>query len=178
VGVSHLSVVASDDSPDSRSTHAGFTVVPYEPRHLREIALQPHQEHLAAFISARDHAERVADAGPCWTALVGRSPVGCGGFQEPWAGRAIAWAVLARAAGPWMLPLTRAVHAGIAAHPAERIEAQTAVDFLSGLRWAFAIGFRAECRLERFYRGQDYWALVYLKPSVAAQPVVSQNLIL
>lgn len=158
----HLSAV--NETSDSRSIHAGFTVVPYAPRHLREIALQPHQEHLAAFIATRDHAERVADAGPCWTAAVDGVPIGCGGFQEPWAGRAIAWAVLSHTAGPWMLPLTRAVRSAFAAHPAERIEAQTAVDFLSGLRWAFAIGFRAECRLERFYRGQDYWGLVYLKP--------------
>jgi hypothetical protein len=33
-------------------------VVPYEPRHLREIALQPHQEHLAPMLQRQAQPNR------------------------------------------------------------------------------------------------------------------------
>ena len=138
-------------------------IVPYQPAHLRAIALQPHQQHLGAYLAAGDHAEQVTLAGPCWSVLVADVPIGCGGFQEIWPGRSIAWAVLSDLAGAWMLPLTRAVRQGLATHPAERIEAQVLDGFLPGLRWATLLGFECEGRLRRFHEGRDYRAFVLLK---------------
>ena len=65
-------------------------IEPYQPRHLHELALQPHQQHLGVALRAHGWAEQVADAGPCWTALVDGEPIACAGFQECWEGRAIA----------------------------------------------------------------------------------------
>jgi hypothetical protein len=146
-----------------RQVSQQLTIINYQPQHLRAIALQPHQQHLGAFLAAGDHAEKVVEAGPCWSALVGDLAIGCGGFQEIWPGRSIAWAVLSELAGAWMLPLTRAVKRGLAEHPAERIEAQVLGGFRPGLRWATLLGFAFESRLRRFHDGRDYCGFVLLK---------------
>jgi len=147
----------------TRGDAGAFAIAPYRPAHLRAIALQPHQQHLGAFLTAGDYAEQVLEAGPCWSALVDDAPIGCGGFQECWPGRSIAWAVLSEAAGAWMMPLTRAVRRGLALHPAERIEAQVLEGFSPGLRWATLLGFESEGVLKRYYEGCDYRGFVLFK---------------
>ncbi|HVO02199.1 MAG TPA: hypothetical protein VMT54_08355, partial [Candidatus Cybelea sp.] len=109
------------------------------------------------------YAEKVAVAGPAWTALDEAMPIACAGFQMPWPGRAIAWAVLSLHAGRRMLAVTRAVTRALDAAAAERIEAHVLVGFDAGLRWAAALGFKREVLLRKFYRGEDYWSFVLLK---------------
>lgn len=105
----------------------------------------------------------MTDAGPCWTALADGNPIACAGFQECWAGRAIAWAILAETAGRHMPALTRAVKRALASHPAERIEAQALVGFAPATRWARLLGFVPETVLRRFHQGRDYQAFVLIK---------------
>ena len=138
-------------------------IVPYAPWHLREIALQPHQQHLGLALREQGWAEQVHQAGPCWTALVDGRPIGCGGFQECWEGRAIAWAILGAEAGRHMMALTRAVRRGLARHPAVRIEAQALVGFRPAARWARLLGFVPEALLRKFHQGRDYQAFVLIK---------------
>jgi len=138
-------------------------IEPYQPRHLHVLALQPHQQHLGVALREHGWAEQVADAGPCWTALIEDRPIACAGFQECWPGRAIAWAILGESAGPHMLKLTRAVKHGLAQHPAERIEAQALLGFPPAQHWARLLGFVPEAVLRRFHQGRDYQAFVYLK---------------
>ena len=85
-----------------------WNIVPYEPAHLRSIALQPMQAELGAFVARGDYAEKVALAGPAWAALDSGRPIACAGFTFPWDGRAVAWAVLGDC-GARMLRVTRAV---------------------------------------------------------------------
>jgi RimJ/RimL family protein N-acetyltransferase len=141
-------------------------IVPYAPWHLHALALQPHQQHLGVALREHGWAEQVADAGPCWTALVDRAPIACAGFQECWEGRAIAWAILGEAAGRHMAALTRAVKRALDRHPAERIEAQALVGFSPAERWAQLLGFVPEVVLRRFHQGRDYQAFVLLKDTV------------
>jgi hypothetical protein len=141
-------------------------IVPYASWHLREIALQPHQQHLGVALREHGWAEEVAAAGPCWTALVGGRPIACAGFQDCWEGRAIAWAILGETAGRHMAALTRAVRRALAAHPAERIEAQALVGFEPAMRWARLLGFAPETVLRKFHAGRDYQAFVMLKKRV------------
>ncbi|MDQ7246225.1 hypothetical protein [Dongia sedimenti] len=160
-------------------------IEPYQPRHLHELALQPHQQHLGVALREHGWAEQVADAGPCWTALADGEPIACAGFQECWAGRAIAWAILAETAGRHMPALTRAVRRALALHPAERIEAQALVGFAPAARWARLLGFVPETVLRRFHQGRDYQAFVLLKdgadegaaraPSIMHEPVDRQR---
>ena len=141
-------------------------IVTYAPWHLMAIALQPHQQHLGVALREHGWAEQVDQAGPCWTALVDREPIACAGFQECWEGRAIAWAILGDAAGPHMLALPRAIKAGLARHPAERIEAQALLGFDPATRWARLLGFAPETVLRRFHQGRDYQAFVLMKNRV------------
>nr|ACF98017.1 hypothetical protein [uncultured bacterium 878] len=160
-------------------------IEPYQPRHLHELALQPHQQHLGVALRAHGWAEQVADAGPCWTALADGNPIACAGFQDCWEGRAVAWAILAETAGLHMPALTRAVRRALALHPAERIEAQALVGFAPGTRWARLLGLVPETVLRKFHQGRDYQAFVLLKdravegaarhPSIVHEPVDRQR---
>jgi hypothetical protein len=150
---------------DGGTSHQ-FSIVPYEPWHLREIALQPHQEHLGAFLAQADFAKRLLISGPCWTALVHGQPIACAGFQEQWVGRSSCWAILSDEAGRHMLRLTRAVEKAIWDHPAERIETTVVEGFHAGFRWAKALGFSDEGIRRRYHYGQDHRAFVLLKPTL------------
>lgn len=138
-----------------------FQVVPYEPEHMRVMALQPAQAHLGTLID-QGYDKTVAQGGPAWTALSSGIPIACCGFHEPWPRRAIAWAVLGDP-GPDMLRLTRAVRKAFDAHPAERIEAYVRIGFAPGERWAELLGMHREGRMARFNQGADYWCFVRLK---------------
>lgn len=138
-----------------------FQVVPYEPQHLRAMAVQPAQAHIGALI-ADGYAEKVCQGGPGWTALVSGVPVCCAGFHEPWPGRAVAWAILGDP-GRHMRAVTRAVASTLDACPSERIEAYVRVGFRPGERWAAMLGFHREARFARFNQGADYWCFVRLK---------------
>ncbi|WP_395017728.1 hypothetical protein [Dongia sp.] len=155
-------------------------IVPYAPHHLHRLALQPHQEHLGVALREQGWAERVSDAGPCWTALGDQEPIACGGFQECWEGRAIAWAILGETAGRHMLALTRAVRRRLDRHPAKRIEAQALIGFVPAARWAGLLGFAGECVLRQYHQGRDYQAFVFLKSdtgmrSIMHEPIVRQR---
>ncbi|WP_459853884.1 hypothetical protein [Dongia sp. agr-C8] len=149
-------------------------IVPYAPHHLQRLALQPHQEHLGVALRERGWAERVSDAGPCWTALVDREPIACGGFQECWEGRAIAWAILGAEAGRHMLALTRAARRGLRRHPAVRIEAQALMGFAPAARWAELLGFMPEGVLRQFHQGCDYQAFVFLKAGAGERSIIHE----
>lgn len=153
---------SEDRIREDRLSDASFEVVPYAPAHLRALALQPMQASLSAFVASGDYAEKVARAGPAWTAFDHGRPIGCGGFTFPWEERAIAWAVLGDC-GSRMIRVTRAVKDGMARCPAARIECQVRADFAPGLRWAAALGFTREALLRRFYEGADFWSFVMLK---------------
>jgi hypothetical protein len=157
-----LSLVTHARHEPDRQIAIAFEVASYTPDHLRALALQPMQAELGAFIAEGDYAEKVALAGPAWTALEGGRPIACAGFAFPWEGRAVAWAVLGDC-GARMLRVTRAVQRALAACPAERIECQVKADFAPGLRWAAALGFSREAFLPRFCRGEDFWSCVILK---------------
>jgi hypothetical protein len=137
-----------------------FEVVPYEPAHLRALKLQRSQAHIGAWLDAQNYAERLAQT-QGWTALDYGRPVACAGFEMPWEGRAVAWAILGDC-GHRMHRITTAVRQALVACPAERIEAYTAVKEPQNARWAKALGFTVESRMTRFCRGDDYWCFVRL----------------
>lgn len=141
-----------------------FHVVPYEPQHLRAMAIQPAQAHLLPLLDG-DYPEKAKLGGPAWTALQHGVPVACAGFHEHWEGRSSAWAILGDP-GADMLRVTRAVLDALAGHPAERIEAYVRVGFAPGERWARLLGFHREGRMGRFNKGQDYWCYVLFKDTL------------
>lgn len=132
-------------------------LVPFEARHLSLLRVQDNQrlEFDATALSAVP--------GDRWTAVVDGLPICCGGLVPIWPGRAYAWSVLDREAGPHMRRLTTAIRSLLDGTPWRRIEMAVDAEFEAGLRWARLLGFVPEC-LARSYlpTGRDAWVFVRL----------------
>lgn len=83
-------------------------------------------------------------AGPAFTALHGETVLACAGVVEVWAGRALAWALIAEDAGRHMLGIHRAVSGFLMQAPYRRIEATVDEGFEAGHRWLRLMGFVLE----------------------------------
>lgn len=87
-------------------------------------------------------------------------PLVCAGLVEVWHGRAYAWALLGRCAGPRMLAITRAIRARLASAPFRRIEMAVDAGFEAGCRWPALLGFERES-LARAYLPNGRDALIF-----------------
>ena len=127
-----------------------MNVIPYEPRHLDEMTMQPSQRYLRDFVTPEAAA---AVAGfPAYTATHGDDILGCGGVVPVWSGRGVAWSFISAKAGPHFVAITRAVRKFLDAQPQDRIETTVDIDFADGHRWARMLGFRLEAGRMQKYR--------------------------
>lgn len=125
-------------------------VVPYEPRHLDEMTMQPSQRYLRDFVTPEAAA---AVAGhPAYTAVCEGEILGCGGVVPVWQGRAIAWSFISNKAGPYFVAITRAVRKFLDDQPQDRIETTVDMEFADGHRWARMLGFKLEAGRMAKYR--------------------------
>lgn len=134
-----------------------FKIIPFEPTHIQQLDVQDAQR-----LTDDDQARALAAPfGLAWTGAVDGVPVACAGLVEVWPGRAYAWALLARNAGPWMVAITRGVRRALKAAPFDRIEMAVDSGFLAGQRWALMLGFELETPLpaRRYLPG---WRDAYL----------------
>jgi len=100
----------------------------------------------------------------CW---IDDQCVGAGGLRPIWHGRAAAWALLSRNAGPAMLAITRKLSFVLATMPANRIEMTVRANFLPGCRLAAFLGFRLETPVPmRFFfpDGEDAFLFARVRP--------------
>lgn len=70
--------------------------------------------------------------------------IGAAGLIHAWKGRYIAWAMLSKHIGPYMLQVSRKVRSVLDDFPANRIEMVVIRDFEPGNRWAKLLGFHLE----------------------------------
>lgn len=77
--------------------------------------------------------------------------VGAAGLRPIWEGRAIAWALIGRDAGPALIAITKKLRFMLATWPGNRVEMTVRSNFLPGCRLALALGFRREARLLSFF---------------------------
>ncbi|MCW5623338.1 MAG: GNAT family N-acetyltransferase [Burkholderiales bacterium] len=138
-------------------------IVPYQPAHLRAMALQPKQEFIGAWVNS-DYPEALAAApGISYSAVRGDEVLACAGLAEQWTGRMLAWALLARGIGGGFVVIDRAVKRCLEAAPARRIEAHVDAEFLPAQRWVERLGFNREGLMRAFsVDGRDFqlWARV------------------
>lgn len=129
------------------------------------------QHHRDALLVQDRQCHELKDApsrpiGQAWAALVGDHPICIGGLYEIWRGRAYAWALLGRDAGPHMVSLTRAIRFQLDAAPFARIEMVVEKDFRAAARWAVMLGYELEtptplrCFLPS---GRDAWIYSRIK---------------
>lgn len=75
------------------------------------------------------------------SAWVGNECMGAAGIITLHKYQGIAWAIVSRKAGPYMLAITRKIKKAIELHPCKRIEMRVIFDFEEGHKWAKLIGF-------------------------------------
>ena len=116
----------------------------FQPDHLKRLELQDNQQYLFETIMKPNYGPALALGGPCFTAFVGDTVLGCAGVIEFGNHRADVWALLSKHAGQHMRPITRAVNGWLDSCSYARIEAHVATDFAPGQRWIRLLGFHPE----------------------------------
>lgn len=124
-------------------------VEPFRPDHLKELPLQLAQAHLSATVAGKEYAAALS-LGEAYAALIEGRPVACAGLVEMWPGRAIAWALLSRDAGPHFLKIHRAVARMLDLCPCHRVEAYADAGFPAASRWLETLGFAREGVMRAF----------------------------
>ena len=118
----------------------------YEPckgEHLRYIEAQAFQAQEQLVLLTPDYVE-IITSNVALSAWVNNRCIGAGGIIPVFPHRAVAWALLSKSAGTYMLPITRKIRRFLDLDPTPRIEMTVAVDFEEGHRWAKAIGLSPE----------------------------------
>lgn len=118
---------------------AALTVIPYRAAHLENLVLQPAQAYLQPMFDS-EYA-RVLEGAGAFTACADGRVVGCGGIHLIHPQRGLAWALVARDAGPHFVAIHKAVARRLTASPLARIEAHVDRDFAAAQRWMRLLGF-------------------------------------
>jgi hypothetical protein len=131
-------------------------IVPFEPWHLERIALQPAQAFVGAMLDP-GYGAALAMAGEAYSAVVDGQIVGSCGIVPVHAGLANAWALLSDCGSRRFLRIHKAVARFLDGQRFRRVQTTVRSDFAAGHRWALALGFEAEARLEAWGpEGDDY----------------------
>jgi ribosomal protein S18 acetylase RimI-like enzyme len=125
-------------------------IAPFHPDHLASMLLQPAQAGVQPLLGDPAYGASLAQAGPCYSAVVDGVVIACAGLIPQWQGRAVAWALISNAAGPHFLGVHRAVRRALQVHDFRRVETGVVVDFEEGHRWAKMLGFEREGRMRAY----------------------------
>lgn len=137
---------------------------PCEPGHLKFINAQDDAREDYHIMCSPQFAGIITDNFSI-SAWDGSKCVAAGGIVPIYAGRAAAWALISKEAGPHMVQITRAVRKAIMLDPTPRIETVVNADFINGHRWARMIGMECEhpCLRKHGVHGQDEALYVRIK---------------
>lgn len=132
------------------------------PEHITLVSPQPGQEADAQFLLSPAAWMAVPNT-VALSGFAGGRCLGCAGLIDIEPGLALVWALLAKDAGPYMLPITRKVLRVINAYPAKRIEAAVTEGFDAGHKWLTTMGFEItkDCVKGYHHTGAD--ATVYAR---------------
>jgi hypothetical protein len=131
-------------------------IVPFEPWHLEQIALQPAQAFVGPMLDP-DYGAELAAAGEAYSALMDGCVLASCGIVPVHPGLANAWALLSACGPDRFLRIHKAVARFLKRQPFRRVQTTVRSDFAAGHRWARALGFTAEARLEAWGpEGDDY----------------------
>lgn len=134
-------------------------IVPFEPRHLDHLKLQPKQR-AAGDIIASDPAyiQSLAAYGNAYTALWDGEPLCCAGVTDFGDGRGYAWALFSEDSGKHFVRLCRSIRRYLELCTFRRIEATIDCRFAEALRLATMMGFEVEGTMRAYGRdGADHY---------------------
>lgn len=124
-------------------------VIPFEPDHLKTLALQDSQTWLMPMLNP-EYGESLLKAGDCFTAIEGDEILGCAGTMKIWEGRIIAWALISGKSGAHFVGIFKAIKRYLDLNDARRIEATVDVDFKEGHRLMRLLGFEYEGLMRKY----------------------------
>lgn len=127
-----------------------------------KIATQPAQQYLHRIVDVRADFTELANQGLAWTAESENRILAIAGVEPQWENRAIAFALISGAAGPYFWAIHSAVSDFLNTAPFRRIEATVDVGFAQGHRWIKMLGFELEGYL-RAYRPDGADMLLYAR---------------
>lgn len=118
-------------------------IVPLTLEHIRQ--MEPQDAQKGQTLAERLETARVLIEQGSAYAAVNEDGVMCvAGITPQWDGRAVAWALLSRDAGPHMVKITRTVRRFLDTIGYRRIEMYVDAQFCNGCRWAEMLGFKNE----------------------------------
>ena len=137
------------DCPTTGYSRPAVDVVPFEPWHLRELALQPSQLGLLSTLTI-EHGCGLVQAGPSWSAMAGFDVIACAGVIEFWEGRAQAWALLSAQFPQHVKSVHRAVRQFLQGYDVARLECIVDPRDPRTVRWAEHLGFSYESTMPKY----------------------------
>lgn len=116
-------------------------IVDFDPIHVKQIDLQPHQKQWQDSIT---HADFETLKQNSWTILNGDKPIFIGGFVRLHAHRVASWTLLSADAGRYMIRIARFCKLMCNYNIGCRVECYVDCDFSQGHRFALMVGFKLE----------------------------------
>lgn len=117
--------------------------MPFRAVHFNELILQSAQEHCEGLLTPEKGLE-VEASGVAFTAVGDGKVIACAGIITFWPGRAQAWALMSKDAGPYAVKGVAAMRRFLELHKVRRMEMTVAHNFDEGHRLAHLLGFKWE----------------------------------
>lgn len=126
-----------------------MVIVPLTLDHIR--AIDPQDAQKGQTLDQRlETARALIEQGNAYAAINEHGVMCVAGITPQWDGRAVAWALLSKDAGPHMVKITRTVRRFLETIGVRRIEMYVDAQFCHGCRWASMLGFKNEGRMAAF----------------------------
>ena len=132
------------------------------PVDVERLNLQPEQKGIESYMT-QEAAMALSIAGPAFTVESNNSIIACIGVVEHHANRAEAWALLSENCGPYLRRITVAVFGWLRQCQYARVEANVAIDFNAGHKWAKLLGFEQEGQERKSFFHDGRSAITYVR---------------
>lgn len=126
-------------------------LAPFEPEHLRLLALQSEQEYFKPYIEDPSYGKYLQIGGKCYSFLDGDRVLACAGVIPLWDGRGEAWSLLGGDLRKYFLQIHYTVKRFLASCDMKRIEANVSCDSERARKWVESLGFSFEGRMAAFW---------------------------
>lgn len=117
-------------------------IVPFIESHLEGFEVHKDLSHIQEYLN-EDYARLLA-ACISYTAIADGKVIGIAGVLNAGKGRFLAWALLTKESGKYMIPITREARKFLDSFDAKRIETPVKHDFEIGHKWMKLLGFKNE----------------------------------
>lgn len=126
-----------------------MTVIPFEPKHLWQIRLQPSQVIALSYITP-EYALALSTGGPAVSAEHNGEIIACCGVAYTAFKGGMLWGFVSKDAGRHMVRLHKCLRRFLGLIKARRLDATVEAGFAPGCRWLALLGFECEGLMRAF----------------------------